>query len=669
MSRQPKNNNEDGDNQPPSAPFQSRSTTRNYNNSTNNSTNNTKNKTVTYYQPSVHQFTCRGAFHLQPDSSNTTSSNTNSSSSERSSPPINNEEDLQNIIQDTFICNGIQSKLRHVSDYPLAPNKDTAIHWFEGSGNIGNNPNASIGGVGGQQMGGAMQPADATQQQADKENASKGADEGNTEVMESVEVEPDSAFSSYGTTQVNILTIKEIPVQLPKHLQDVNTNNQSSSLVNDPFGGFGSLGRPMGGMLNPFGSLFGDFFGSGGSIDPWSDGQPLDEDQQQEQDEGEGGSSDNRRRNPWLSKGSSSRSVSSSTRMERDEEGKRVVKTIQTTTIINNGKKRTEVVTTERHVDDGGRVETKKVVTSDDDNNDGGSIGEKKKKKKRIDPTSDPLPKGASRVDQKKRPNWPTERVTPSELAASVPAKALVGATYAQEQASSSPAEVAVIATDCLLGVSISDSASEDPDSALPPSKKNNKSSTKKNDSKSGWRKTEYLFKLGRFIPPFMLVAKYYKDEEEEQRRRTEMQKEYNELTNKLKKNRWDKSSERDTEDDKTKPKLEYEMEDNAKTTQVTNDLSDMSSRTEYYMQRIYVQMIKNIEMMEHLATNVIFKEDFPNKVQLQGKKIYNEIGPNAERTGELMQKVWDMWIGYASGKSGSGGGGWSSSGSGSGNK
>ena len=158
-----------------------------------------------------------------------------------------------------------------------------------------------------------------------------------------------------------------------------------------------------------------------------------------------------------------------------------------------------------------------------------------------------------------------------------------------------------------------------------------------------------------------MLVAKYYKDEEEEQRRRTEMQKEYNELTNKLKKNRWDKSSERDTDDDKTKPKLEYEMEDNAKTTQVTNDLSDMSSRTKYYMQRIYVQMIKNVEMMEHLATNVILKEDFPKKVHVQGKKIYNEIGPTAERTGELMQKVWDMWIGYASGKSG---GGWSGSGS-----
>jgi len=637
MSRQPKNNNEGGgDNQQPSAPFQSRSTTRN--NSTNNTINNTNNKTVTYYQPSVHQFTCRGAFHLQPDSSNNTNSNS-SSSNERSSPPINSKEDLQTIIQDTFICNGIQSKLRHVSDYPLAPSKETAIHWFEGSGNIGNNPNASIAGVGGN-MGGAMQPVDNTQQQADKENTSKG----NTEGMESVEVEPDSAFSSYGTTQVNILTMKEIPVQLPKHLQDVNANSSSSSLVNDPFGGFGSIGSDrgrMGGMLNPFGSLFGDFFGSGGgSVDPWSSGQSLDEDNanEQEQDEESSDISDNRRRNPWMmNKGSSSRSVSSSTRMERDEEGKRVVKTIQTTTVINNGKKRTEVVTTERHVDDGGRVETKKVVTSDDDNDGGGSsVGEKKKK---------PRPKKV----------FPTEHVTASELAG----RGFVRPPHAQEQASSSPAEVAVIATDCLLGVSISDSASEDPDSALPPSK-NNKSTSKKNDSKSGWRKTEYLFKLGRFIPPFMLVAKYYKDEEEEQRRRTEMQKEYNELTNKLKKNRWDKSSERDKDDDKTKPKLEYEMEDNAKTTQVTNDLSDMSSRTEYYMQRIYVQMIKNIEMMEHLATNVIFKEDFPNKVHVQGKKIYNEIGPTAERTGELMQKVWDMWIGYASGKSG---GGWSSGG------
>lgn len=659
MSRQPSNNNSSsnnkgGDNKSASsssAPFQSRSTTR-----SNNTTNNT-NKAVTYYQPSVHQFTCRGAFHLQPD---------NASNNERASPPINNQEDLNNIIKDTFICNGIQSKLRHVNDYPLAPSKDVAIHWFEGSGNVGNNPNASVTGNGvGQHMGsGIMSTDDAAQQH--KENTNK---EESNAVMESVEVEPSSTFSSYGTTQVNILIIQEIPVQIPKHLQDVNSNNNSSSsasIVNDPFGGFGSIGegRPgSGGMLNPFGSLFGDFFGSGSGIDPWSGQSFLDDDDEQQQQQEEVDVSDNRRRNPWMmGKGSTSRSVSSSTRMERDEEGKRVVKTIQTTTIINNGKKSTEVVTTERHVDDGGRVETKKVVTSDDDGIGGGS-GEKKKQGDH--PLNGLTPR--EWIDQKRHAAGFTR---PSFSPSSAPA---VGAT--QEQVPSSPAEVAVIATDCLLGVSISDSVADDPDSALPSAKNNKSSTNKKNDSKSaGWRKTEYLFKLGRFIPPFMLVAKYYKDEEDEKRRRNEMQKEYNELTNKLKKNRWDKSSERidtnnkdDDDDNKTKSKLDYEKEDNTKSSPISNDLSDVSSRTEYYMQRIYVQMIKNANMMSHLAINVVLKPDFPKKVQVQGTKIYNELEPTAERTGELMKKVWDMWIGYANGKSGSGGG-WSS-GSGGGDK
>ena len=210
------------------------------------------------------------------------------------------------------------------------------------------------------------------------------------------------------------------------------------------------------------------------------------------------------------------------------------------------------------------------------------------------------------------------------------------------------PAEVAVIATDCLLGVSISDSVSTDPDSAFPPSSSSaaaassKKKTTSDSNSKSGWRKTEYLFKLGRFVPPFMLVAKYYKDEVEEERRRNEATREYNELRDRHKKSRWDKASARD-EDEKVS--LTTNADNTSSSSSSKERLSEVSTRTEYYLQRIYVQMIKNMNMMSYLSTEVICKPDFPKKVQLQGQKIYDNIGPTAERTGKLMGDVWDMWM------------------------
>ncbi len=60
------------------------------------------------------------------------------------------------------------------------------------------------------------------------------------------------------------------------------------------------------------------------------------------------------------------------------------------------------------------------------------------------------------------------------------------------EKAPASPPEVAAIATDCLLGVCVSNAVSTDPDGG---------SSKVVGGKRSGWRKTEYLFKLGRFIP------------------------------------------------------------------------------------------------------------------------------------------------------------------------
>ena len=221
------------------------------------------------------------------------------------------------------------------------------------------------------------------------------------------------------------------------------------------------------------------------------------------------------------------------------------------------------------------------------------------------------------------------------------------------------PAEVAVIATDNLLGVAISDSVTADPDSAVPQSKKAPSSSSRnKNSSNSGntstennqigWRKTEYLFRLGRFIPPFMIVNKYYQDKEAEEKRRKEMKREYTEMRDRMKKNRWDKSASKNGDDDKSEESnsdSKGTINNTTTETPISNSLSNVSSRTEYYLQRIYVQMNKNLNMMGILANEMI-QPDFPKKVQVSGHKILDNMGPTAERTGKLMKDVWDMWLG-----------------------
>ena len=223
------------------------------------------------------------------------------------------------------------------------------------------------------------------------------------------------------------------------------------------------------------------------------------------------------------------------------------------------------------------------------------------------------------------------------------------------------PPEVAVIATDCLLGVSISDSASTDPDSFVVPSSSSSSSSSP-GKSKSGWRKTEYLFKLGRFIPPFMIVGKYYKDEEEEERRRKEMQREYNDMRERLRKNRWDKRLRKDESttttntDDKQKDGRDH-ANSNPNNTELSNNISHVSSQTEYYLQRIYVQMVKNATMMKFLCGEMM-KPDFPKKVKVGGEKVLDNIGPTVERTGRLMKDVWDMWTGWVFHDDEGGGGG-----------
>ncbi|KAL7432578.1 hypothetical protein ACHAXH_006155, partial [Discostella pseudostelligera] len=591
------------------------------------------NKTI-YYQPTVHQFTCRGAFHLRNQNQQKQEqqqlnsqdgdgdkSNTKPQSEHSQSTPVSNDDPEHNtdtdildaLIRDTFICNGIQSRLRHVADYPLAKSQEDAIRWFQGSDPMG---------VGGVEVHTSSHAHNRHEGEYDATSASDGQHgskldkkiDNENATIEDVEMEPyvdvigpddDTTFSSYGTTQVNILTTREVPVVIARDVDDVNNKN-SSPFMDDPFGGFGPIAHPAG-MLNPFGSLFGGFFGGSGIADhPWSQHPAVGGDGGR----GEGADNNNNTGRGWMKGSSSSRSVTSTTRVEKDENGKRVVTTVTNTTIVDgDGKRRTETVTTQRHVDDGGRVETTKVVHGDD-------ASAEQDHPPVIPPPPFPFLRPASM-----RPDV----VLPSDEP-------------------TSPPEVAVIATDCLLGVSISDSASTDPDSFVVPSSSSSPSTGNNGKSKSGWRKTEYLFKLGRFIPPFMIVGKYYKDEEEEERRRKEMQREYNDMRDRLRKNRWDKRSSKDESE-----KKDADVKLNPSNTEISSNISHVSTQTEYYLQRIYVQMVKNATMMKFLCGEMM-KPDFPKKVKVGGEKVLDNIGPTVERTGRLMKDVWDMWTGWVFG-------------------
>lgn len=51
-----------------------------------------------------------------------------------------------------------------------------------------------------------------------------------------------ASFSAYGTTQVNILTVKEV---------NLAVSDEQRQMMNDPFSGFGPLSPA--GMMSPFG--------------------------------------------------------------------------------------------------------------------------------------------------------------------------------------------------------------------------------------------------------------------------------------------------------------------------------------------------------------------------------------------------------------------------------
>lgn len=149
-----------------------------------------------------------------------------------------------------------------------------------------------------------------------------------------------------------------------------------------------------------------------------------------------------------------------------------------------------------------------------------------------------------------------------------------------------------------------------------------------------------------------MIVGKYYKDEEEEERRRKEMQREYNDMRDRLRKNRWDKRASKDESDKKN-----GDAKSNPSNTEISSNISHVSTQTEYYLQRIYVQMVKNATMMKFLCGEMM-KPDFPKKVKVGGEKVLDNLGPTVERTGRLMKDVWDMWTGWVFSDDEGGGGG-----------
>jgi hypothetical protein len=177
------------------------------------------------------------------------------------------------------------------------------------------------------------------------------------------------------------------------------------------------------------------------------------------------------------------------------------------------------------------------------------------------------------------------------------------------------------MATNCSFGVAVSDRKSDEPPQIGNPSK---------------WRKTEYMIRLGRFFPPLMIVSQYSQEEEDN------MKKEYEEKRQKQKRSRWKKKS-------AERAKADNADTDDGKAEEVLPSpfagLSIDNSRTKYWLDRISDQMEKNAKMMKVLAGEML-KPEFPKKVYHTGQKIFDNIGPTAERTGKLMSDVFNVWFG-----------------------
>jgi hypothetical protein len=228
-----------------------------------------------------------------------------------------------------------------------------------------------------------------------------------------------------------------------------------------------------GGMMSPFGSISGGFFGGGAGggafgEDPWNKPPRVG---------GGGGGGGERGGNGsggsgggggggrgWMK--SSLRSVTSSSPVDRDKVRKHVVTTVMKTTVVDsNGKGRMETVTTRRHVDDGGRVDTEKVASNGREQTPwtagapptaGGSNG-------RGDGSAvDGLTAKTAATTASRCPHDHCCSMFLPTFPFHHPATGLGWWWWRRRRRP--PPKVATIATDCLLGVSISNAASTDLD-------------------------------------------------------------------------------------------------------------------------------------------------------------------------------------------------------------
>ena len=278
-----------------------------------------------FLRPHVYSYTCRGALHMESGNNATNGADTNTSSTGQSSGDIQNLQGLP-------LCNGIATKLRHVTTLPTARTNDEAIQMFQqvlpstkvvasndenayerAAGNVSNNS----GGSGGHHH--------------DHHSATptRGYDP-NKSIMHSV--------SCYGSTDVNVLTVQEIETAPVGAADD---NDEEAAVGGRSHRQQQQQQRQE--FQDPFEAMLGSVFGDNASGGPGGIFGPF------------GG----------FSGGTSSRSVSQSTRVINGQ----TITTKEITTVDQNGKRHVEKETTIRNRD--GTVEVVK-----DDGSGGGGEGE-----------------------------------------------------------------------------------------------------------------------------------------------------------------------------------------------------------------------------------------------------------------------------------------------------
>lgn len=285
------------------------------------------NSTV-FLRPHVYSYTCRGALHME---SGHNANETNANKAAANNPPGKHSGDVQNL-QGLPLCNGIATKLRHVTTLPTARTADEAIQMFQqvlpSTKVVASNDESAYeraaGGANGHGSGGGGH------HHHDHHSATptRGYDPKKS-ISHSV--------SCYGSTDVNVLTVQEIetaPVAIEDDDDEGATAGRSRRQQQQQQQRGQEFQDPFEAML---GSVFGGSSGAGGG--PGGIFGPF------------GG----------FSGGSTSRSVSQSTRVVNGQ----TITTKEVTTVDQNGKRHVEKETTIRNRD--GTVEVIK-----DDGSGGG---------------------------------------------------------------------------------------------------------------------------------------------------------------------------------------------------------------------------------------------------------------------------------------------------------